>query len=465
MEAQKEECDEELLVTVVRDCSEEILCKYPSTLIIFAHYALLNGQYKFYEKLCRMIRLIVQEKTDLMPEEIRRLTGELIVLESLGEFNDLSKMLVGYETAIEILGESPDIMENSTPWLAVFLTAAGIFWRDVGKLDETMDIIDELKPIYRKLNRGEAAGLDYLIRAEVMLLRGEDNEAEILCHKALYKACVYEQVSICIYAQFCLARVFLIRGDIQNFSDAIENIRGYGVKYADLAVQRMVDISMSIISVLLGNKDGVAPWFYSIEGIRKSLYAPLIPFAEMVYLNLLLIDKRYNELYAVCQLALDDIRNPGAKIKYVMPQVHYLIMMAVAKYNNGDPLEAGRYLNEALDLSLPDRIYLPFADHECMIELLSGLNRRNFERDHSDSLLSLCKRNMKGVTIIKGSISNKSPLTPREREIALLAKERLSAKEIGAKLFISERTVKSTLGSVYSNLGINSKKELVLKEF
>ncbi|NLT57588.1 MAG: response regulator transcription factor, partial [Clostridiales bacterium] len=46
-----------------------------------------------------------------------------------------------------------------------------------------------------------------------------------------------------------------------------------------------------------------------------------------------------------------------------------------------------------------------------------------------------------------------------------LAKRRLSAKEIAGQLYISEMTVKATLRSVYSKLGIHSKAELTTKEF
>ena len=70
------------------------------------------------------------------------------------------------------------------------------------------------------------------------------------------------------------------------------------------------------------------------------------------------------------------------------------------------------------------------------------------------------------MSIIKKAIlQEKSPLTPREREIALLARDRLSAKEIANKLYISETTVRTILRSVYSKLDIHSKSELTLKDF
>lgn len=299
LDAQKEACKDEFFVAIVRECPDEILCKHPSTMIIFAHYALLNGKYEIYEKLCGLLRTLVEGKAELSQEEMRRVKGEFILLESLGNFNDLSKMREGYEAASEIWGESPNIIENSMPWFSVFPTTFGMLWRESGTLDELLHTIDELKPIYRAFSKGQGAGLAHLIRAEAMLTRGEDNESEILCHKAIYEARTNQQISICIYAELCLARIFILRGDAENFIAALESIQGYTATHSDFAIRQMVDMCLSIISLLLGIKDYVAPWLYDMEGIRKSLYVPIIPFVEILHFRLLLMDKRYNELYAL----------------------------------------------------------------------------------------------------------------------------------------------------------------------
>jgi len=52
-------------------------------------------------------------------------------------------------------------------------------------------------------------------------------------------------------------------------------------------------------------------------------------------------------------------------------------------------------------------------------------------------------------------------LTKREREVAALAAQGFSAREIGERLFIGERTVETHLGKAYGKLGISSRVELV----
>ena len=53
------------------------------------------------------------------------------------------------------------------------------------------------------------------------------------------------------------------------------------------------------------------------------------------------------------------------------------------------------------------------------------------------------------------------PLTLREQEVLELLAQRLSAKEIGQRLFISDRTVKRHLANIYEKLGVHSRREAV----
>jgi DNA-binding CsgD family transcriptional regulator len=65
-----------------------------------------------------------------------------------------------------------------------------------------------------------------------------------------------------------------------------------------------------------------------------------------------------------------------------------------------------------------------------------------------------------GEKVRKRTAETRDELTPQEEQIARLARDGLSNPEIGARLFISPRTVEWHLRKVFGKLGINSRKAL-----
>ncbi len=483
------------LSKVVENCPEETLIRYPDTMIAAAYNMLIDGRMESFQKLFRLIGNVIQDESSLDSQGRRRLEGEYAFIAAFTAFNSIPAMGQGFQRALQILGGPSSIVTGGMPWTFGGISVLSMFWSEPGKLEEQISSMDECLSAYQYLTRGHCAGVNSVIRAEAFLMRGEDEAAEVLCHKGLYEAKSQKQTSVCLCAEIVLAQIHILRGDAEGFFNTVKNLKAYIKDTANSYTVRLAELSISYLYLTLGMRENVAPWLYNIESIKEVLYAHTVPFALMLYSKILHMEKRYNEFFGISQFVMDAAGKPGRGERYLFSQLHQLLTMAMAKHQCGYGLEAQGHLKEALAIALADRVYLPFAQQEGLMDAMvdtalgfyaaSGYtsaaetikgsaqaadNQGSIIKDGVDlgfaAFKALCKRQEKGVAIIKKAVlQTKSSLTPREREIAHFAKERLSAKEIADKLYISEATVRTILRSVYSKLDVHSKSELNAKEF
>ena len=455
----------DFIAAVMRGCPEETLCKYPFVLLMFGYPLLLCGQIELYGTVCRLIGRVIEAGSGLPAEELRRLRGEFALLKSFSSYNDIRAMSEGRRQALEILGGPSSIVVRDMPWTFGAISVLFMFWREPGTLDGTVRAMEECLPLYTTLTRGHGAGADSLLRAERMLMRGEDDQAEILCHKALYDARSHRQTAIALCAEMALARIAVLRGDVQGYFTAHKTIHAYAEETPLLYVLRMVDLCDAVLNLTLDVTSNTAKWLYDTESIRRTLYQPAVPYALVLHSKLLLTEKRYNELYGVSERILAEAESGPGNMRCAMAKLYQHIYLAAARRNNGDDLAAREHLREALAIAMPDRIFLPFAQQPGMADFLAETAAPDEGGEYA-AILAFCRRQEKGVAVIRRAIlQDKSPLTPREREVASLAKNRLSAREIAEKLFITEATVRTILKSVYSKLDVHSKIGLFSKEF
>jgi DNA-binding CsgD family transcriptional regulator len=87
-------------------------------------------------------------------------------------------------------------------------------------------------------------------------------------------------------------------------------------------------------------------------------------------------------------------------------------------------------------------------------EMLTRMGLEGFARRARHELMAT------GASARKRSISTNDELTPQENHVARLASDGLSNREIGARLFLSPRTVEYHLRKAFTKLGIGSRLEL-----
>ena len=456
-------------LATIHECPDEILCKYPFVLIMLSYLFRMDGEYEAYQKLCNLVDFVLMNNpAELSDEELRQLKGEFLLLTSFISYNDIKKISEGQKAAYELLGGPSRYRLKEIPITLGGTSILSTFWREPGTLDETLADMQRCLPYHIKLTHGQGVGADSALQAEILLMRGDDTQAEILCHKALYQARSKKETYIGICVEQILARIAILRGDVDSFFTAVENIKGYAKESSNVYVLWMVDICLSVISAALETKDLFAKWLCDSESINKKVYVRALPYVNILYAHFLSRKKHHAELFGL----IDEATVMAKEMNYLLPQVYGYIFKARACYTDGKEREALENLEQAFTLALPDKIYLPFVQSDYMGGLLT--KAYSCVKKHRDTLklstdwkedivqiMALYNRYHKGrATILNVLNYAKSPLTPREREVALLAKARLSYREIAEKLCISQATVRTILYNAYGKLGIHSKAEL-----
>jgi DNA-binding CsgD family transcriptional regulator len=114
--------------------------------------------------------------------------------------------------------------------------------------------------------------------------------------------------------------------------------------------------------------------------------------------------------------------------------------------------------------------------HLLLGEWLRGQNRRHparaelrvahdqFRAIGMDGFAERARRELlaTGEKIVERTVGTRDDLGPQQRQIAELARDGLSNPEIGARLFLSPRTVEWHLRHVFTKLGIRSRRELAI---
>lgn len=457
----------DLFERLVDECPEETLLKYPLALVTFGQQFFRDRRMLPFSKTTALVQKLLDAPSGLSGTELLRIRGEFSILMSFPQFNDIAKMSEYHRRAYDSLRHLSDpprsvIFGGAMPWTMSGASVLFLYWRESGALKKTLSVMDECLPYYVALAGGHGAGGEYVLRAEAALFRGDDVEAEVMCHTALFEARSAGQIGNCLCASLVLARIMLLRGDGDSYTSIRRSILKDAQEAQQTSLLRIGDLCQAVTDLALGRLDDLPPWLRDAESIRKVVYTDGQPYAMMLHGMALLQEERFSELYGIAEPVMEFAR----RMHYMLPQVYYNIYLAVAKNAEGCRDEAVRHLEQALFLALPDEVYLPFAEHGDSLTPLFDSLQSAFPEDRVRALRSLCARQASGAEAVRKALSGSGCiLSARQREVALLLKNGLSVKEISEKLFVTENTVKSITKAVYGKLGVHSRVELTKASF
>ncbi len=167
---------------------------------------------------------------------------------------------------------------------------------------------------------------------------------------------------------------------------------------------------------------------------------------------------------------LQAIDHIAERTRNIPQTIRIRILQAIAYKKSNKLKQARASLQEAVELALPGKWIYPFAEAGAEIgELLDDISSHE---KHSEFITILQDKQtvLHAPSVPPGPTKNNAsfsyqldPLTNRELDILHLLAERLSNKEIAARLFISEATVKRHTITIYQKLDVHKRREAVAR--
>ena len=430
-------------------------------------HILAGLSYAFNLFISAEMQLLVQQLHDVedyintvpKPDEDsrRRLTGELEVLKGITAYNNLHDMAEHFQAAWELLHGPSAFIDTKAPWTLGSPSVLYLYHRQSGKLEEEVQVIAEL-PCYYRLSGGHGSGGEYVMAAERYYNLGDFDNAEITAHKAFHFAKSRRQFSVVLCAAFLLMRLALCRGDWDYVADSLRKARDIIKQRALYLHIRILDLCEGFIFSCLNQPRRIPAWIAAGEA-PDTLNFPSHGFYYIIWAKYLLLIGEYRQLAGVAgQLVAQDSIFPN-----LLAEIYIYIVEAAALDKLWRREEALASLEKALDIAMPDKIIMPFAENGGYIsDMLQELQAAGRYQDFIGRILKFSPILAKTWhNISKKFVSNeKHILTARETEIAGLVAEGLSNQAIGKALNIETDTVKKALHKIFLKLSISNRAAL-----
>ncbi len=308
-----------------------------------------------------------------------------------------------------------------------------------------------------------------LFEAQMAYRRGE---IEKVYDRARYFLSAHSGFYAIIGGSMMLALCALWRGDVELWQEAKKHL--FEAPCDTEEKRDILSLSIAIIdSSVYDNKD-FPDWFRSgnFEILPPDAHpAAKVYYAKFLYMSAFGVATRELEMQGAHGLsvmkilpnAIEPLLSQAVVDKTVLPEICLRLSCAVAYYNSGAKEKAISYIDKAVALALPDRLYGMLAEY---VRHFDGLLEERIalaDAAAAEAVLALYEKYIVGWSILSSKVRNKniaSNLTRRERECAKLTAFGFNLNEVGRMLHISPSSVQQALSRVYSKAKISGKEEL-----
>ncbi len=446
-----------MLAQWTTDCPRKELLKRPDALLVLMLNLYTGGNIPEMLRLYDLFRESLEINTTMEPQERNNMLGEVEIMLSFLEFNDIAAMSAHHRRACELMDRPSYSMGNESPWTFGSPSVLMLYHRTAGALDEEMASMRECMPYYTRITEDHGMGAECITEGEISLLRGDEVGCEIAYREGLSNAALKEQFSIMVAGEFLAARTALFTGKGQEVFTPLEGLIALIKQNCQYVLLLTIDMCKGWLYALLGCPEEAPEWLMWKDS-ANTIISPAVPVYRMVVNQLLLAKEAYGQVVS----AWEELHELCERLHYLLCDIYIHLQTAAAYYHLKRPEEGDRLLSSALKLAMPDRIYLPFVEvDDCLVGHI--ISKRMVSDKHIGILKQLRTKHISGRELVCDTLgdviperdTNKSGLSPRELEIVKLAALGKSNQEIAEIFFLSDRTIKNHLNRAYDKLGIS----------
>lgn len=270
------------------------------------------------------------------------------------------------------------------------------------------------------------------------------------------------------HSVFGLASVYQAQGAADQARALVESLLEHGLELNATQLQAEAKAFQAWLALQQGRRAEAYRWAQAVDRNApptpmNTFYAPDLTLADI------LLDMGTATSLREASDRLVRLHSHVEKRGNLRSRIDVLARQALVDDALGDQPAALLALRHALDLAEPGGNVRAFVDlGPRTARLLASLSEQDGHSDFVGRVLhafpSAAGQGPDRLTSTPSASSQAAmiePLTMREQEVLELLAERLSAKEIGQRLFISDRTVKRHLANIYEKLGAHNRREAV----
>jgi DNA-binding CsgD family transcriptional regulator len=328
---------------------------------------------------------------------------------------------------------------DDPPWApALALGALGSALLASGRLDEVSELA-ATRPTPPLDQPGHLHGIVSLLRGASALLRGRPATARIALREAVMSFERSQSVGHRAWALAMLAESEALLGEVDDAQRALGAIPPADGGHVHYDRHR----SELWVPVAAGDIGGAARRARELADEARDARAP---FYEMTL------------AYTAMRLGVDD---EAERVARLAPGMQGRLAAALGDHAGAVAADDGARLDRAA--ARLERLGLLLFAAEAAVQAglvhrRAGLTARaGASSDHAAALRAACE-GARTPLLAHGPIV--ADLTPREREVALMAAQGLSSRQIADRLGVSVRTVDNQLGRVYTKLAVTGRREL-----